>query len=166
MSNQPDFFQIWKNNPAGLIPQGAFCQACGRFNSRCTTVEIVVVNEQKELLLIQRKHDPKAGFWALPAGYLEWHETLREAVVRELREETGVNVPPEALEFVDIFDSPARDADGRENVGHCFLVSVSNAPPLVAGDDAQQVRWFSLSDLPDAIAFDHRHMIERAVQRK
>lgn len=107
---------------------------------------VIVINERRQILLVQRGHEPQRGRWTLPAGRIEPGETPAQAAVREAFEETGlhVRIRHEALNV----RLPA--GDGREFDVHDFLASVVGGE-LVAGDDADDARWFSrdeLSDLP------------------
>lgn len=112
-----------------------------------------------EILLIQRKNPPFAQFWALPGGFMEIDETLEQAAVRELGEETGVSVPK--LRQIHTFSAVDRDPRGRV-VSVCFLAELEEKVPPQAGDDAQQAHWFPLDQLPE-MAFDHLSIIEHAL---
>lgn len=87
------------------------------------------------VVLIKRAHPPLAGRWSLPGGAVELGETLHEAVVREMREETGLDVhvgPP-----IEVFDRITRDDTGRVHY-HFVLIDYLCAPhggTLVAGSD-------------------------------
>ncbi len=151
-------YDTWKTHPTGKIPMGAFCEHCARYNTRCSTVEVIVTNDNNEILLIRRAKLPEQGSWALPGGYVDWNEKLSETARREVKEETGFDVRD--ITFLGLFDDPARDKDGRQNIGHCFVA-------LVGGDakkeksEVEEMSWFSLSQLPKEIAFDHQKMIEQ-----
>ena len=125
------------------------------------TVDAVVVTREvhPRVLLIQRKHDPFAGTWALPGGFVEQNEALADAARRELLEETGVVV--EDLEPLYTAGDPDRDPRGW-TVSVVFLarVAVKKLKPRAA-DDAKAVKWFRLDDLPE-LAFDHAMILERA----
>lgn len=115
-----------------------------------------------EILLIQRKNPPFAQCWALPGGFMDIDETLEQAAVRELAEETGVSVSN--LIQIHTFSAVDRDPRGRVvSVG--FLAELREKVTPLAGDDAQQARWFPLEQLPQ-IAFDHRSIIEHALKRR
>ena len=125
------------------------------------TVDAVIITPEARprVLLIQRKHDPFAGTWALPGGFVEQNEKLADAAKRELLEETGVVV--EDLEPLYTVGDPNRDPRGWV-VSVVFLARV-NARKLKphAADDAKAVKWFRLDELPE-LAFDHAMILERA----
>jgi 8-oxo-dGTP diphosphatase len=96
------------------------------------------------LLLIRRGHGPGAGEWSIPGGRVEMGETLAEAVVRELAEETGVEAVCDAfLGWVE------RIGDDYHYVIFDFEVTVLSNGPLLAGDDAAEARWIPLEEVAD-----------------
>jgi len=100
------------------------------------------------VLLIRRGQPPLFGEWSLPGGVLECGETLREAVVREAREETGLLV--EAAEMLGVYERVIRSADSRVRY-HYVLIDFLCHPltaDLKAGSDAADVRWFTRDELP------------------
>lgn len=121
------------------------------------TVDVITVNHNGAVLLIERGWDPHAGVWALPGGHVDIGETSREAAARELVEETGIAVGPDRLRLVGVFDRPDRDPRGRY-VSVTYAVDVEDIEQVTAGDDAVDVGWFWLDDLPP-LAFDHADML-------
>lgn len=115
-----------------------------------------------KLLLIQRKHEPYAGRWALPGGFVEMDEDLPEAAARELAEETGLQGVP--LEQLRTFGTPGRDPRGRTITVAYFGITGKDAPQIQAGDDAAQAQWFDIEDLP-GMAFDHDEIARYAIAR-
>lgn len=108
---------------------------------------IAVVLRDGHVLLVRRSNQPDAGKWGFPGGKVERGETLSQAALRELKEETGVSA--EALRVftaVDAFDWH----DGGELRGHFILIAVlcrwTGGEP-VAGDDALEAAWVRLEDL-------------------
>jgi 8-oxo-dGTP diphosphatase len=113
-------------------------------------------------LLIERALPPFEGRWALPGGFILRGESLADAALRELGEETGVrNV---YLEQLYTFGDPDRDPRGRVvSVAYYALISADRAP-LSAGSDASAARWWPVADHPP-LAFDHREILAYAVER-
>jgi ADP-ribose pyrophosphatase YjhB (NUDIX family) len=100
------------------------------------------------VLLIRRGTPPLLGEWSLPGGVLECGETLREAVAREAREETGLVV--EAGEMLGVYERVIRDDERRVRYHYVlldFLCRVVGGD-LKAGSDAADVRWFTRDELP------------------
>ena len=96
------------------------------------------------LLLIRRGHGPAAGEWSIPGGRVNAGETLAEAVVRELAEETGVEAVCDSLVgWVE------RIGDGYHYVIFDFLVTILSGDPPVAGDDAAEARWIPLDQVAE-----------------
>jgi len=107
-----------------------------------------VIVEQSRVLLIRRGQPPLLGEWSLPGGVLECGETLREAVVREAREETGLVV--ETGEMLGVYERVIRGGEGRVRY-HYVLIDFLCRPvggDLNAGSDAADVRWFTRDELP------------------
>jgi 8-oxo-dGTP diphosphatase len=116
------------------------------------TVDAVILF-RKGVVLIKRQNQPYQGFYALPGGFVEVGERTEEAVRREAREETGLEI--ELLGLVGAYSDPGRDPRGHV-VSLCYLAR--GRGELRPGSDARAAEVFSLQDLP-AMAFDHRQMI-------
>ena len=107
-----------------------------------------VIVQNHRVLLIRRGQPPLLGEWSLPGGVLECGETLREAVVREAREETGLVVEPD--EMLGVYERVIRGDEGRVRY-HYVLIDFLCRPicgDLKAGSDAADVRWFTRDELP------------------
>src|SRR5260370_16239936 len=102
-------------------------QFCYEYPRPSVTVDIVLVTREDKprVLLIQRKHDPFAGAWAIPGGFVDMDETLEASARRELNEETGLEVGK--LEHLHTFGAPGRDPRGR-TISVLFLGPSSPAP--------------------------------------
>ena len=128
---------------------------CYTYPRPCVTVDAAVFRTTEgrwEVLLILRKNYPYEGQWAFPGGFIEMHETLLEAVNRELEEETGLKGVK--LEQVKAFDAVDRDPRAR-TIGIAFVgVVEENDSDVRGGDDAAEARWFPVDELPP-LAFDH-----------
>jgi 8-oxo-dGTP diphosphatase len=114
------------------------------------------------VLLIRRKHEPFAGAWAIPGGFVDMDESLDDAARRELREETGIAVGK--IEQLHTFGDPGRDPRGRIiSVAYIAQVNPEKLRP-VGGDDAAAAAWHFLNRPPE-MAFDHREILKAARQR-
>ena len=108
-----------------------------------------VVIEHDRVLLVRRANEPLKGEWSLPGGAVELGETLHAAIVREVREETGLDV--EVGPIVDVLDRLRLDPDGRPRF-HYVLVDFVCRPTggsLASGSDAAGVAWANLMELPE-----------------
>ena len=118
------------------------------------------------VLLIRRGQPPLIGEWSLPGGVLECGETLREAVAREAREETGLVV--ETDEMLGVYERLIRDDEGRLRY-HYVLIDFLCRPVsgnLNAGSDAADVRWFTRDELPALnLAYDANDVVLKGLAR-
>ncbi len=139
---------------------------CYDYPRPMVTVDVVIFTvreERLQVLLVQRKKPPFAGQWALPGGFIGMEESLEEAALRELAEETGVTQA--YLEQLYTYGDPHRDPRGRViTVAYFALIPAGTPIRAEGGDDASQARWFPVNDLP-ALAFDHADIIAYAVRR-
>jgi mutator protein MutT len=106
-----------------------------------------VVVDGDRVVLIRRRHPPRAGEWSLPGGRVELGETLEDALRRELREEIGLEV--EVGPIVETFDRIHRDGGGRVRF-HFVIVDFLCRPTggtLTAGDDAAEAVWATAADV-------------------
>jgi mutator protein MutT len=106
-----------------------------------------VIVEDGRVLVVKRATEPLKGQWSIPGGAVELGETLRQAVVRETREETGLLV--EAGEVIEVFDSIYRDPDGCAQYHYVlvdFLCRLQGGE-LCAASDASAARWVSAGEL-------------------
>jgi len=105
----------------------------------------VVIHEGK-ILLVKRKNPPGKNFWALPGGSVRWGETLQEATIREIKEETGLLIKPQ--EIVETLEVIEKDKAGQV-IFHYLIVDFRAkflGGSLEAGDDALAAGWFSPED--------------------
>ena len=128
-----------------------------------------VVWRDDHVLLIRRGTPPRDGQWGLPGGAQAVGETLFEAAIREVQEETGLTVTPTAV--VTACDGISRDEDGRVHY-HYTLVEVAatydgHTDP-VAADDALEARWVPLDEVHTLIGWDEtlRVIMLSAEQRR
>lgn len=135
------------------------CPACGRFANRGTTIDAVIERDGR-VLLIKRGAEPFKGFWALPGGYVEWDETVEDAVRREVKEETGLTV--KSLKLIGVYSEPKRHP--RQCIDMAYAVEVEGltadkAGEVKVGDDALEYKWEKVENILE-LAFDHKQIIE------
>ncbi len=106
-------------------------------------VGAVVVDEDR-LLMIRRGHGPAAGEWSVPGGRVERGELMVEALVREVLEETGLEIVVD-----DYIGYVERISDDAHFVIHDFHATAFDTEPLRAGDDAEEVMWVDLPAVAD-----------------
>lgn len=107
-----------------------------------------VIIENARVLLVKRAHPPLEAQWSIPGGVLEVGEMVREAAIREVREETGLIV--EAGDLLGVYDRVLRNAEQRVQY-HYVLIDFLCRPAggeLQAADDATEVRWYTCEELP------------------
>ena len=102
----------------------------------------------RPIVLIERKNPPYG--WALPGGFVDVGERLEQAAVREALEETGLRVTLTAL--LGCYSDPKRDARGH-TVSAVYVAEAEGE--ATARDDAKDIAWHTLDELPAALAFDH-----------
>jgi len=120
-----------------------------RYPSRPFAAIGIVIWREGKVLLIRRGKAPRAGEWGLPGGMQDLGETIIEAVVREAREETGLDVTP--LGIITALDGITRDVKGKVEF-HYTLIEVaaeSHEGKAQALDDAHEVRWASLDEVEE-----------------
>ena len=107
-----------------------------------------VIEAEGKVLIVKRKYDPLAGQWSLPGGGVELGETLEESIVREMLEETGLDI--EVGPVIEVFDRITRDDDGGVKY-HFVLVDYLCWPvggELRASSDVADARFVDPSELP------------------
>jgi 8-oxo-dGTP diphosphatase len=106
-----------------------------------------VVIDGDRVLLVKRGQEPLKGAWSLPGGVVEIGETLHAALIREVREETGLDVEVGAV--VEVFDRVSRDADERVEYHYVIVDYVCRVAggSLACASDAEDARWVSRGDL-------------------
>jgi 8-oxo-dGTP diphosphatase len=112
-----------------------------------------------QVLLVRRGRAPFRGFWALPGGFVELREKVEEALVRELREETGLAGRPVAI--VGVYSGPDRDPR-KPTTSVAYLVTGRVATP-VGADDAAFAAWVPLAKARP-LAFDHGLILSDALR--
>ena len=123
------------------------------------TVDGIII-DKKKILLIKRKKTPFKGLWALPGGFVEYGETVEEAVKREIYEETGLTT--QIKQLLGVYSKPDRDPRGH-TITIAFILQKTNNE-IKSGDDAVDAKFFEIDDLP-RLSFDHDKIIKDAIRR-
>lgn len=117
------------------------------------------------VLLVRRGREPYQDCWALPGGKLNRDESADTAAVRELLEETGVELFSADLRHVGRYDTPGRDPRGRY-ISDTYAVVLRDCAPATGGDDDAEAVWIPVVHLDDVpLAFDHRQILADAYDR-
>jgi len=120
-------------------------------------VDGVVVGKRGSIILVKRKKPPYEGYWALPGGLVEYGETVEEAVVREVKEETGLDVEVKGL--VGVYSRPDRDPRGHV-ISIAFLV-VEIGGELRGSRETEVNEFYAI---PRELAFDHREILRDGLE--
>lgn len=134
------------------------CSECDTilYQNPLPTTAALIVNENNEILLVQRAFPPAKGEWSLPGGFMEIGETPEEGIRRELKEET--NLDGEVRELIGV--APSQYGVWGDVVVIGFRVNVKNGV-MKAGDDARAVQYFPLNDKPDLAFQTHQKLVKR-----
>jgi len=149
---------LWKGSPYGVI---------------FSTADAIVKYEG-HVLLGKRKYHPGRGLWAIPGGFIEQHESVLHAALRELKEETKIGLSNKALmhgfKSVKVFDHPNRSCRGRFIThAHFFDLIAESFPDIQAADDLQEVAWVAIDKLcgmEDQLFEDHFHILKQFLDIK
>ena len=131
------------------------CAACGfvHYANPVPAVSAFVLDGDRRLLLARRAHEPDAGLWDTPGGFLDEAEEPRAALRRELREEAGVEI--ELGPFLGIHADRYGSGDDAPHVLNLVWEATIASGELEPADDVSELRWFARDELPpdDEIAF-------------
>jgi ADP-ribose pyrophosphatase YjhB (NUDIX family) len=140
-----------------------YCLRCDKiqYENPLPATAVVVFDGGNRLLLVKRGMEPGKGEWSLPGGFVELDETPGEGAVRELAEETGVQGEVEQLIDCVYEDSPF--------YGPLIIIGYqlsSQGGALRPGDDAAEVKYFHLDDLPPIAFASHQAIIDKITRRR
>lgn len=143
--------------------QRNICSACEyiNFENPIVGAAAIILNQQNQILMVKRaSHVTYPGLWCIPCGYVEYDEDIRTAVVREVKEETGLDVIcGEVFDVHSNFHNPK-----QHTVGVWFCCEIVGGQ-AAASDDASELGWFELDKLPQ-LAFPTDYLILRKLTNK
>ena len=163
--NSPAFAQLVAEHRFVETYKAAWAEA--PYPPTFVTTDAVIVHSG-HVLLVRRRAEPGKGLWALPGGFVNQHESLLDACLRELREETRLKLPlpvlKGSLKSSHVFDHPERSLRGR-TITHAFHFDfpAGALPDVRGGDDADKARWVPVSEALEMSAQlfeDHLHILE------
>ncbi len=147
----------WVNSSGDERPR-QICTLCGRIQYRnAKPCAGALVEEHGRLLLVRRAIEPYLGCWDIPGGFLEVDEHPEAGAIREVREETGLEIEP-----IELFGIYVDRYGCHDDGDYCLNIYYSARP--VGGraqpaDEAADLAWFSPDRLPTAIAFHHARQV-------
>ena len=123
------------------------------------TVDAIVEMKSK-ILLIKRRNEPYKDRWALPGGFVEYGESVEEAIKREVKEEADIEI--NLKDLIGVYSEPGRDPRGHV-VTVCFQADGHGREK--GGSDAKEARLFKLEEaLIEDLAFDHNKILDDYVR--
>jgi 8-oxo-dGTP diphosphatase len=123
------------------------------------TATAIIPFPPNKILLIKRRTVPFKGFWALPGGRVDPGETVEQTVVREVKEETGLDVAI-AGKVGDYHEQGVQGGVAYDYYPACFIVKVVGGEIKRQESEIEEAKLFSLNDVPATLAFEHAQMIK------
>lgn len=132
-----------------------------RYPRPAVTADCIVITKEEEpkVLLIQRANEPFKRCWAFPGGFMDMDETTEQCAIRELKEETGLDVT--IINQIGCYSKVDRDPRGR-TITVAYLAIIDEPIEVIGLDDAAKAEWFPLSTLPQ-LAFDHEEILNDVI---
>lgn len=138
------------------------------------TTDAVVI-QSGHILMVKRGERPGKGLWALPGGFIDQTETIEDCAIRELIEETEINLQPEVLrrciKYVQVFDRAGgvSSMDRGRIFTHAHLIKLNDSkdlPKVRGADDAEEAKWIPIADLDGRQIFSDHYNIIRSILGK
>ena len=129
------------------------------------TATAIIPFKENKILLIKRNTIPFKGYWGLPGGRMDPGETIEQTVVREVKEETGLDVEI-VRKIGEYVEKGINDDVDYEYYPTCFLVKRVGGEIKRQESEIQDIQLFSLKELPDPLGFEHDKMINDYLNKK
>jgi 8-oxo-dGTP diphosphatase len=128
-----------------------------KFAGRTTTA--IIPFPPDKILLIKRRTVPFSGYWAVPGGRVECGETVEQTIVREVKEETGLDVAV-VTKIGEYHEQGVQDGVDYDYYPACFLVNVVGGEIKKQESEIEEIKLFSLNEIPETLGFEHALMIK------
>jgi 8-oxo-dGTP diphosphatase len=122
------------------------------------TATAIIPYAQDRILLIKRDTVPFKGYWALPGGRAEPGETVEQTIVREVKEETGLDVVV-VRKIGEYHEQGTQEGVEYDYYPACFLVKVVEGEIRRQPSEIQEIKLFKISEVPENLAFVHNQMV-------
>ena len=129
------------------------------------TATAIIEFPQDTILLIKRDTVPFKGYWALPGGRAEPGETVEQTIIREVKEETGLDVAV-VRKIGEYHEQGIQGGVEYDYYPACFLVKVVGGEMKRQQGEIQEIQLFSLDDVPEPLAFVHSSMVQDYIAQK
>ena len=121
------------------------------------STDAIIHNERNQILFVKRTSDPFKNHLSLPGGLVDYGERIEDALRREVKEETSLNVEP--LEILGVYSDPDRDPRGH-TISTVFVCLMVDNLKGKAGNGAREMCWINLNEIENnTYAFDHKMII-------
>ena len=127
-----------------------------RYTGKTSTA--IIPYDENKILLIKRNTKPFTGYWALPGGRMDLGETIEQTIVREVKEETGLDVAI-MRKIGEYVEKGVKDEVEYEYYPTCFLVKPVAGELKKQDSEILEIKLFSLNELPAPLAFEHDQMV-------
>ena len=124
-----------------------------------------IIQKNSQILLVKRKKEPFKGYLVLPGGFVNEGERVEDAVKREIKEETSLDI--ELIDILGVYSEPKRDPRGHI-MSTVFIGKISKSSDnAMAQDDAAAIEWVNLEEVYNTrIGFDHKKIITDYIKWK
>jgi len=123
------------------------------------TATAIIPFPQNKILLIKRRTVPFSGYWALPGGRVDSGETVEQAIVREVKEETGLDAAVVG-KIGEYHEQGVQDGTEYDYYPACFLVKTVGGEIKKQESEIEEIKLFSLNEIPENLAFEHALMVK------